>query len=215
MTHLTNAALDKDARTLRAEAKRESRRAHILHTALEVFANNGYHQTRVSDIIEAAGIARGTFYLYFESKSAIFLELLDHLLVQLRETVVGVETGPGAPPVKDQLLLTVTHVVRVVEDHQLLAQIILREAVGLDQDVDHKLTEFYGNLQRFIAESLENGQRMGIVRADVDTDIVASCILGSIKYILEQHVMASPDETVDVHRVGRAILEYNLRGVLA
>lgn len=204
-----------DGRTKRAEAQRESRRAHILRTALEVFAQNGYHQTRISDIIEAAGIARGTFYIYFESKSAIFLELLDTLLVQLRDTVVGVETGPSAPPVRDQLLATVTNVVRVVEDHQLLAQIILREAVGLDQDVDQKLTEFYGSLRAFISESLKNGQRMGIVRADVDTDIVASCILGSIKYILEQHVMIATEEPFDVHRVGRAVLEYNLRGVLA
>ena len=74
---MTQAVDTIDARTKRAEAMRESRRAHILHTALEVFATNGYHQTRVSDIIEAAGIARGTFYLYFESKSAIFLELLE------------------------------------------------------------------------------------------------------------------------------------------
>lgn len=207
-------AADVDGRTKRAEAQRETRRAHILQTALEVFARNGYHQTRVSDIIEAAGIARGTFYLYFESKSAIFLELLDHLLARLRATVVGVETGPDAPPVHDQLLLTVTNVVRVVEDHRLLATIILREAVGLDEDVDQKLTEFYGSLRRFIGESLENGQRMGIVRADLDTGIVASCILGSIKYILEQYVVHSPDEDFDVHRVGRAVLEYNLRGVL-
>lgn len=205
---------DTDGRTRRAEAQRETRRAHILQTALEVFAANGYHQTRVSDIIEAAGIARGTFYIYFESKSAIFLELLEHLLVQLRDTVVGVETGPDAPPVKDQLLATVTNVIRVVEDHRLLATIILREAVGLDEDVDQKLGDFYGSLRRFISESLQNGQRMGIVRSDVDCHIVASCILGSIKYILEQYVMSGPDEALDVHRVGRAILDYNLHGVL-
>ncbi len=207
-------ATDIDGRTRRAEEKRETRRAHILQTALEVFAENGYHQTRVSDIIEAAGIARGTFYLYFESKSAIFLELLDHLLVQLRDTVVGVETGPGAPPVEEQLLATVTNLVRVVEDHRLLATILLREAVGLDEDVDHKLTQFYGSLRRFIAESLENGQRMGIVRPDVDTGVVASCILGSIKYILEQYVVHAPEEDFDAHRVGLAVLDHNLRGVL-
>ena len=203
-----------DGRTRRAEAQRESRRAHILKTALAVFAERGYHQTRISDIIEAAGIARGTFYLYFHSKSAIFLELLDALLVELRDNVDGVETGPDAPPVQEQLLDTVTNIVRVVEEQRLLATIILREAVGLDEDVDHKLTEFYGNLRRFISESLQNGQRMGLVRADVDTDIVASCILGSIKYILEQYVMHDPDEDFDVHRVGRAVLDYNLRGVL-
>lgn len=203
-----------DGRTRRAEAQRESRRAHILRTALAVFAERGYHQTRISDIIAAAGIARGTFYLYFQSKSAIFLELLDELLVELRDNVDGVETGPGAPGVEHQLLDTVTNIVRVVEEQRLLATIILREAVGLDEDVDQKLNDFYGSLRRFIGESLQNGQRMGLVRRDVDTDIVASCILGSVKYILEQYVVHNPDEELDVHRVGRAVLEYNLRGVL-
>ena len=61
-----------DGRVARASVLRKTRRADILEVALSVFASNGYHQTRVSDIIQAAGIARGTFYLYFESKSAIF-----------------------------------------------------------------------------------------------------------------------------------------------
>ena len=69
-----------DGRILRANARREHRRALILDSAVETFSTKGYHQTRVADIIKSAGIARGTFYLYFESKNAIFLELLEGLL---------------------------------------------------------------------------------------------------------------------------------------
>jgi len=202
-----------DGRTRRAKAQRISRRAHILSTAERVFAAKGYHQTRISDIIRAAGIARGTFYIYFESKNGIFHELLDQLLVELRATVVGVETGPAAPPVAEQLLETVTRIVRAVEDHRALTRIILREAVGLDAEVDRKLREFYGSLQLFVSGSLENGKRLGIVR-DLDTDVVASCILGSVKYLLEQNLMLGPTSDTDAERIGRAVLDYNLRGVL-
>ena len=203
-----------DGRSRRAEAQRESRRAHILLIAEKVFADKGYHQTRVSDILDAAGIARGTFYLYFESKSAIFLELLDELLDELRATVVGVDTSPGAPAMPEQLVAVVSRIVRAVVEHRALTQIILREAVGLDADVDRKLREFYGNLRVFVRESLENGKRMGLVR-DVDTDVVASCILGSIKYLLEERIMDVGTNGVDPERIGRAVLDYNLRGVLA
>jgi AcrR family transcriptional regulator len=201
-----------DGRSLRAEAQRESRRAEILSTAETVFAAKGYHGTRISDIIDAAGIARGTFYLYFESKQAIFLELIEQLLAELRSTVVGVETTPGAPPIQDQLVATVSRIVRAVTEHKELTRILLREAVGLDAEVDQKLSNFYLSLHDFIRYSLENGKRLGLVR-DVDTDIVASCILGSIKYLLEERLMQ--DAVADPERIGRAVLDYNLRGVLA
>ena len=201
-----------DGRSRRAQAQRESRRAHILDTALQVFAQHGYHQCRVSDIIEAAGIARGTFYLYFESKNAIFLELLDGLLAHLRRNVVGVDTDAGAAPVEQQLLATVGRLLRTVASNRLLTTIIIREAVGLDEEVDRKLQEFYENLRTFIAEALTEGQRLGVIRA-LDTSMVAACVLGSIKSMLELYVM-DPQLEVDVDRVGRAILDYNLYGLL-
>ena len=90
-----------DGRVLRANARREHRRALILRAAVETFSARGYHRTRIADIIKSAGIARGTFYLYFDSKNAIFLELLDTLLDEFLSGIEGVETGPGAPPVYD------------------------------------------------------------------------------------------------------------------
>jgi AcrR family transcriptional regulator len=212
MTTTSETAVRVDGRSTRAEAKRESRRAEILTTAEAVFAAKGYHGTRISDIIDAAGIARGTFYLYFESKSAIFLELIEQLLVELRGTVVGVDTSIGAPHIQEQLVATVARIVRAVTEHKALTRILLREAVGLDAEVDRKLTSFYQNVHAFIRYSLENGKRLGLVR-DVDTDIVASCILGSIKYLLEERLMQDAD--ADPERIGRAVLDYNLRGVLA
>jgi hypothetical protein len=107
----------------------------------------------------------------------------------------------------------VTRIVRAVDDHRALTRIILREAVGLDAEVDRKLKEFYGNLQLFVSGSLENGKRMGLVR-DLDTDVVASCILGSVKYLLEQELMGEPASETNAERIGRAVLDYNLRGVL-
>lgn len=202
-----------DGRARRASERRESRRAYILDTALKVFARSGYHQTRISDIIEAAGIARGTFYLYFESKSAIFLELLDELVVELRKHIVGVEQGPGAAPVEVQLTTTVTRILETVESKRTLTTILMREAVGLDEVVDKKLQEFYGNLHGYIVLALVEGQNMGIVRA-LDTDIVASCILGTVKHVMERYATLDPGAAVDVERVGGALLDFNLRGVL-
>jgi AcrR family transcriptional regulator len=64
---------------------RDRRRAQILKAATGVFAAKGFHQTRISDVIAAAGIARGTFYLYFDSKGELFLGLLRELLQDIAQ----------------------------------------------------------------------------------------------------------------------------------
>ena len=202
-----------DGRTKRARARRESRRQDILEAALRSFADKGYHGTHVSDIISAAGIARGTFYLYFEGKSAIFLELLDQLLVELRGSVVGVDVTPESPPIEVQLVATLRHILRTVVDNRLLTTIIIREAVGVDDEVDARLHAFYRKLRAYIRESLEEGQALGVVRS-LDLDMAATCILGSIKQFMEQCVMGGDDD-VDVDRIAVALLDFNLRGVLA
>lgn len=203
-----------DGRTKRAAGRRESRRVAILRGAREVFGRNGYHNTHVSDILEASGIARGTFYLYFDSKSAIFLELLDELLAELRAAVVGVDTAPDSPPIHLQLQGTVRRLLGTVVENRALATILLREAVGLDVEADTRLRAFYGDLLTYIKDALIEGQRIGIVRA-LDTDLAAMCILGTIKQFIEQFVMMPSDAPIDVDRTALEVLDFNLRGVLA
>ena len=87
-----------DGRSARARALREERRAQILDVAVQVFADKGYHGTSITDLVEAAGVARGTFYLYFDGKHVIFLELLDDLLQRFRGSVRGVGWAVCAAP---------------------------------------------------------------------------------------------------------------------
>jgi AcrR family transcriptional regulator len=202
-----------DGRTLRAARKRERRRGMVLDTALRVFSEKGYHQTRISDIIEAAGIARGTFYLYFDSKNAIFHELLDLLLTRIRENVVGVDLTDGAPPIRDQLLVSVGRVLTAFHDSPALTKFVLREAVGIDQEVDRKLEGFYGHLHEWLSSSLENGQRIGLVR-QLDTEHVAWCIIGSVKQFL-QLVLDRPAAELDIDHLSQVILDLHLQGILA
>ena len=165
------------------------------------------------DIIERAGVARGTFYLYFESKAAIFLEMLDALLEEFRENIVGVDTYPGAPPVYDQLLGTVRLMLQTAAENRALAAIILREAVGLDEEVEAKMREFYDSIHTYIREALENGQAIGLLR-DMDTDIAATCVLGSIRQVLDRELIRDDAAEVDLDRLASGILRFNTIGLM-
>ncbi len=62
----------------------DDRRAALLDAAREVFTKKGYHAASVSDILLIAGVARGTFYNYFDSKRAVFQAVLEGLMEMSR-----------------------------------------------------------------------------------------------------------------------------------
>ena len=83
----------------RREREKEQRRRDILDAARECFWKQGYTQATMPQIARAAELAPGTLYLYFPSKSALYVELLvegyDVLIPRLRELVAG-RDGPVA-----------------------------------------------------------------------------------------------------------------------
>ncbi len=69
---------DKDTpRPRRKRATRGERRKQIRRAAYRCFTKTGYYGTAVDDICEAAGISKGTFYWYFESKQAVFVDIIE------------------------------------------------------------------------------------------------------------------------------------------
>ncbi|TNE85479.1 MAG: TetR/AcrR family transcriptional regulator [Deltaproteobacteria bacterium] len=200
------------ARAERAREAREARRQQILDVALDVFSEKGFHDASITDVVKAAGVARGTFYQYFDSKQAIFHELLDQLIENLRDSIVGVDVSEGAAPVRQQLVTTVTGILDAVDQQRQFVRIVLRVAVGLDEEVDAKLSEFYGNLRAFIAMSLRRGQMLGLIR-ECDPQLAAVCVLGAFRAVVEEYL--GGDDKVDTHRLALGILEFSLKGLLA
>lgn len=202
-----------DGRSRRAAESREARRSQILDRAAPVFASRGYHGASVSDLVTAAGVARGTFYLYFSSKDEIFLALLDDLLRHLRAQVRGVDLRPDAPPIPDQLPAIVGRVLTTLLDNRPLARIVFREAVALGPAVDQRLAAFHQELHAWLAASLRVGQALGAVRT-LDPELTATCLLGSLRGVVQDRVLAS-DAPVDVPGLTSALLDIAWRGIAA
>ncbi|MBM4395991.1 MAG: TetR/AcrR family transcriptional regulator [Deltaproteobacteria bacterium] len=191
---------------------REDRKRQILDCAKKVFASKGYHATGVADIIDACGIARGTFYLYFESKRRVFEALLDEFLELLESRVHRIDETAGLPAIRTQLRANVMRVLGAFAENPELSQMVLNEAVGLDKGFDEKLAEFYGGLIDLIDLSLVLGQQVGIVRP-LDTRVIAACILGSIKEIVLRVLHGRFERLSDLDAIVDEILSYHLRAL--
>jgi AcrR family transcriptional regulator len=188
------------------------RRAQILAKAREVFARLGYHAATVDDIVLAAGIARGTFYLYFEDKRAVFAELVDRFLARLHLTIQHIDPDDPSHTVARQIRGNIFRVVGLFLGDRAVAKILLTDALGLDADFDRKLRAVYDELFNLLEGSLRMGQGMGLV-AEGDPRVMAYLSVGAMKELFFQSVIGGLGEH-DLDRITDQIFGFLANGYL-
>ena len=78
-----------------SDADKEERRRAILAAAKREFAQKGYHSATVADVAKAAGLSYGSIYWYFDSKEALFHDLMEHEQRALRRHVAAATQADG------------------------------------------------------------------------------------------------------------------------
>ena len=169
------------------------RRLQILAAAREVFAKRGYHQTTIDDIVLSAGVARGTFYLYFEDKRAVFSDLIDRFAVKLTMAIERIVTDDPTRPVANQVQENIRSIIRTSLSERTMTKILFTGAVGVDPEFDRKIATFYETVVQLLTESLRDGQALGIV-ADGEPRVLAYLSIGAFKELLYQAVILGLSE---------------------
>ncbi len=166
---------------------REQRRRQLTDCARMLFSRQGYYATSVEDVIREAGVSRGTFYNYFDSKRVLFAEVLEELFQVVWESVPPILTGPQ-DDIPAQVVRNLHSLCATLEQNQDFARILFSEAVGLDPEADEQLARFYQRSMERLVGSLREGQELGIVM-DGDPVVLAVCLLGIIKEYWFQTVL--------------------------
>lgn len=159
-----------------------------------------------------AGVARGTFYLYFPDKLAVFQALVDDFLTQISACVKSIELHADAPPPVAQLHANIRRVVALSLSEPTIVKLALFDASGIDPELDEKLDEFYEGLRTLIAESLEVGQSLGMVR-EGDRRAMVSIGLGGMKEVLVDAVHGHIEPDADA--LTDEIMRFLAGGLLA
>lgn len=86
--------------TVPTTARGQATRRRLLDAAQAVFGARGFERASIVDVTRAAGVAQGTFYVYFPDKQAIFRELVTELGHDLRRHIAEAVEGHtgGSPP---------------------------------------------------------------------------------------------------------------------
>jgi AcrR family transcriptional regulator len=143
--------------------RKDARPQEILEAALACFAGKGFAATRMDDIAESAGVTKGTIYLYFENKEAVFKALVrESIGTQIGQVLEQAAAFQG--PARDLLRMVVSTVGEILRtsDRVVLPKIIVAEAGNFPE-----LARFYreeiidkglGALSAVIARGIERGE---------------------------------------------------------
>jgi TetR/AcrR family transcriptional regulator, fatty acid metabolism regulator protein len=186
------------------------KRKQILDAAVRVFAEHGYHGSRVGDIAEDAGVAHGLLYHYFSSKEevlrTVFVENWGELLARFRAVEATDE------PAAEKLEGIAKILLRTWRNDPALVTVMVRE-VARSREIQGQIDEVreaFAIVQRVI----EEGQAAGSFRRDLDARLASWIVYGALEEILTGWVLGQlPDSEGDVRRAERAIVTVALGGL--
>ena len=192
---------------------RDVRARLLVDCAKEAFAARGYYATSISYIVERAGIARGTFYQYFDNKPHIFQSILDSFLHDLRGCIRRIDLGPGAASPLVQIQDNLTRVLELVLRERALSQMLLNHVTTPDRQIESEVKGFYDQIVSLIEHSLELGIGMKLVRP-CDTLLTTYSIIGAIKEVV-RYLTSSEGPQPPVEDLVQGFLQFGLGGILA
>ncbi|HUQ34208.1 MAG TPA: TetR/AcrR family transcriptional regulator [Pyrinomonadaceae bacterium] len=154
------------------------KREAILRAATRVFARNGYFNSKVADIARDAGVADGTVYLYFKSKEEILHSIFDRsvgdAIAEAREQVASISDS------REKLRrIAHLHLERLGADRDLAVvfQVELRSSTKFMEEFSAAGFAEYLSL---IRTTLEEGQRAGVFREELNAKVVAKILFGAL-----------------------------------
>ncbi|MEN8238460.1 MAG: TetR/AcrR family transcriptional regulator [Actinomycetota bacterium] len=165
----------------RTSGRGESRRAQILAAARTQFGASGYDQTSISDIATAVGVADGAIYKHFTSKREILYEVIREFyepVIDMAATNVN-----GMSGTREQLRYLIWLQLRAFTEQPELCKLIIAEARPLEDYYESRIADLNRRYTRLLVDAVEEGQRTGEFRDDVDAAMVRDLVYGGIEHI--------------------------------
>ncbi|MDB4933952.1 MAG: Fatty acid degradation regulator YsiA, TetR family [Labilithrix sp.] len=173
-----DAAREREERTAAKKRRSRDKRDRILKAAVKVFARNGFHATRVSEVAKAAGVADGTIYLYFKSKEELLVSLFEDRVSKLLAFMM--DSLPKLSSAPERLRAVIDMQLGLLEGERDLAEVvtvIIRQSTRLMKEF--AAPKFLAYLDA-IAKIVQEGQAAGDFRQDISPHIAARAVFGAL-----------------------------------
>jgi AcrR family transcriptional regulator len=195
-----------------------ARPQQILQAAFRVFGTRGLHQATLDDVARAAGITKGTIYLYFPSKVALFTAMLKARVNDIMPPPEAPSAGRAAPTTRHQLSLLGRHLYQFFRSRAYLTmyRTVVSEAARFPEAAALLYREGILPANRRLAEVIRRGIAAGEFRS-VDPLIAARAFAGMFQIFAVSQGLLGGQRIFPVAdaRVVRTVTEIFFHGLLA
>ena len=165
-----------------AKAPPVDKRRQILDAAIRVFARQGFHATRVSDIADEAGVAYGLVYHYFRSKDEVLNELFVERWSLLLSAIEETDRSGGTP--RQKLSAVAAFIVDSYRHDPELMKVIIVEVTRAANSFGRTHLPEIRRAYESIAKIVEDGQKAAAFRDDVAPMFASMSFYGAIEQLL-------------------------------
>jgi AcrR family transcriptional regulator len=182
----------------------------LMHASVELFAEHGYAQTSVQQIVDAAGVTKGALYHYFKSKDDLLFDIYDRILSLQREHLDEI-VALGEDPVRTIRLVCEDVIVTSIEwMHEgtvfFRSQHMLTTA--RQQEVKRRRREYNDAFEAI----LERGRGDGLFRTDIPPAILIANFFSDVHYLGQWY---SPGGPLSKEQVASELTDLYLAGLTA
>lgn len=174
------------------------KKERIIQAAIDVFSEKGIEKTTVSAIVKKAGIAQGTYYLYFDSKLSVMPAIAE---VMMNKTLTRLQSDVKTGSIENKLETIIDVIFDTTDEYKTLTKLIY---AGLSQtQYVGDWEEIYTPLYKWFSSVLQEAQAEGSIDPDINIIYTSKILLGTLESAAEQVYLydSTNSETVEAHKV--------------
>ena len=165
---------------MKAEVPHNDKRKQIINAAIEIFSQKGYHRAKIQDITRSVGISTGTFYIYFNNKQDLFIEVIDDVLrTIIHDEVKSLRNEDDF--FKRLEIRGKAFYKNYLKYDEILYQ-LRAEMASEDDWPQNRVKKAYRDITEPVIRELENALNQGILRP-IDPELLAYALTGMIEIL--------------------------------
>ena len=153
------------------EAKKENKRERLLNAAIELFSKKGFDQTSIGDITAHAGVAKGTFYSFFEKKGDVLLYFVDREIVTCRNHIQN--TISTKKNIFDQLEQVIFTYLKYIFRNKEFSRVLAKERFD---NIGTRRNKNELQLMKALAQLIDQAKKRNEIKSTVDSQCMADMI---------------------------------------